>query len=81
MSRTGQDNRLDAELVKIVRARRRLVEFELIERAVLLGLTVTLLVATTVAMLFGELVLATAPAAGSILSGLLLRLHAERDER
>lgn len=62
----------EAEALRMARARRRLTEFELVERAVLLGLTVILSLATVVAALIGGPSVGVVPAAGSLAAGGLL---------
>jgi len=68
------------ERVRMARAERRLVEFELIERRVWLALTVALILISVVATVLGGLVVGAVPAAASLISGSAALLKS-RDRR
>jgi hypothetical protein len=74
----GQDGRgeqlepFETEALRMARAKRRLTEFELVERAVLLGLTVLLSLMTMAAAIWAGPLVGVAPAAGAVGTGGLL---------
>jgi hypothetical protein len=65
----------EAEALRRARADRRLVEFELVERKVLLGSTVLFLFLTAIGAFVGGPALAVAPGVGSALSACALLLR------
>lgn len=75
MSQDDRDEPIEAfeaEALRTVRALRRLTEFELVERAVLLCLTVVLSLVTVAVGIWGEPLVGVLPAAGSLTAGGLL---------